>query len=159
MKITIFSMAVLVVGSAFAQQKEDVEPFSAHGPVTFLDSRLFDRRLSKELDAGKDRVEVDLTSKVSLSSIPSRIDRWLVAVAEEGNVEFKQVDVAPQRTRFIFGLLPLLFSSLKAIDEERMYRPSTNYNVIVYYKKGESGDATIEQIIFHKKQLPKAGSR
>ncbi len=152
MKPVIFSIVLLMAGAAFAQQNEEVDPMSAKGPVTFLDSRLFDRRLSKELDAGKDRVEVEVNSKVSLSSIPTRMDKWLVAVAEEGNVEFKQIETAPARTRFIFGLLPLLFSSLKAVDEERMYRPSKYYDVIVYYKKGDSGDATIEKIIFSRKK-------
>jgi len=38
------------------------------------------------------------------------MDKWLVAVAEEGSVEFKQVDTAQVRTRFIFGLIsPGLF--------------------------------------------------
>jgi len=37
------------------------------------------------------------------------------------------------------------------MEEERMYRTSRNYNVIVYYKKDEGGDATIEKIVFAKK--------
>lgn len=152
MKIALFSILLLVAGMAVAQQNEEVDMMAAKGPVTFLDSRLFDRRLSKELEAGKDRVEVEVTSKVSLSSIPSRMDKWLVAVAEEGSVEFKQIETAPQRTRFLFGLIPLVFSSLQAMDEERMYRPSKYYNVVVYFKKGETGDTTIEKIIFSKKK-------
>lgn len=151
MKLAAFPLLLLLAGAAFAQQNQETDLMAGKGPVTFLDSRLFDRRLSKELDAGKDRVEVDVTSKVSLSSIPERMDKWLVAVAEEGSVEFKLVETAPQRTRFLFGLIPLAFSSLKAIEENRMYQPSRNYNVTVFYKKGESGDATIEKIVFSKK--------
>ncbi len=151
MSIAIPPILLLVTGAAFGQQHQGPDVMAGHGPVTFLDSRLFDRRLSKELEAGRDRVEVDVTSKVSLASIPTRMDKWLVAVAEEGSVEFKQIDTAPQRTRFIFGLLPMIFSSLKALDEERMYRPSNNYNVTVFYKKTESCEANIETIVFSKK--------
>ena len=35
-----------------------------------------------------------------------------------------------------------------------MYRPSKYYDVTAYYKKGESGDATIERIVFSKKKAP-----
>lgn len=151
MRLAIGAIVLAVAGSAFAQKHEEADLVAGKGPVTFLDSRLFDRRLAKELDEGKDRVEVDVTSKVSLSEIPVRMDKWLVAIAEEGSVEFKQVEATPQRTRFLFGLLPMVFSSLKAIDEERMYRPSKNYNVTVFYKKGETGDATIEKLVFTRK--------
>lgn len=152
MKSLIFALVFLLSGAPFAQQKGEEDLLAAKGPVTFLDSALFDRRLAKELQAGGERVEVDVTSKVSLSSIPGRMDKWLVAVAEEGNVEFKQVETTPQRTRFLFGLLPMVFSSLKAMEEERMYRTSKNYDVVVFYKKGESGDATIEKLVFSKRK-------
>ena len=151
MNRALIAVLLLLAGAAWAQPNEEMDALVARAPVTFLDSRLFDRRLAKELEGGKDRIEVEVTSKVSLSSIPNRMDRWLVAVAEEGSVEFKQVEAAPQRTRFFLGLIPLVFSSLKALDEERMYRTSRSYNVIVYYKKGESGDANIEKIVFSKK--------
>ena len=156
MKSAVFLFAMFTAAAAYAQQEEQADLISPKGPVTFIDSRLFDGRLSKELESGKDRVEIDVTSKISLSSIPNRMDKWLVAVAEEGSVEFKQMDTVPQRTRFIFGLVPLVFSALKARAEEKMYEPSKQYNVIVYYKKSEAGDrdATIEKIVFSKKKAP-----
>lgn len=152
MKRTLLAAIALATGVAMAQPNEEVDLLAAKGPVTFLDSKLFDRRLSNELDGRKDRVEVTVTSRVSLSEIPQRMDKWLVAVAEEGKVEFKEIETVPRRTRFILGLIPLVFSSLKAMDEERQYKPAHDYDVVVFYKKNESGDALIEKLVFTRKK-------
>lgn len=140
-----------VNGMAMAQNTGDEPQITPRGPIMFIDSKLFDGKLSSELESGKSRVEVDVTSKVSLSSIPERMDKWLSAAAEQGKVEFRQVESVPQRTRFIFGILPLVFSFLQKRDEEKTYRPAKDYDVAVLYRKNDTGDAFIEKVVFTRK--------
>lgn len=145
-------VGLLAVSCIATAQNAGEEPaITPRGPIMFIDSKLFDGKLSSELESGKSRVEVDVTSKVTLSSIPGRMDKWLSAAAEEGKVEFRQVESVPQRTRFLFGVLPLVFSFLQKRDEEKTYKPVKDYDVAVLYRKNESGDALIEKIVFTRK--------
>ena len=147
----VLVVLLAVSGIAMAQHVDEEAAIAPRGPIMFIDSKLFDGKLSSELENGKSRVEVDVTSKVSLSSIPERMDKWLSAAAEQGKVEFRQVETVPQRTRFLFGVLPLVFSFLQKRDEERIYKPAKDYDVTVLYRKNESGDALIEKIVFTRK--------
>lgn len=115
--------------------------------LTFMDSRLFDGRLAKEMEGHRDTIDVEVVGKVSLSSIPVRIDKWIAAVGESGQVELKPAE----RTRSLFALVPAVFSFLKQVNEERMLTQAKDYNAVIYYRKEESGDTTIERIVFRRK--------
>lgn len=77
-------------------------------PLTFMDSKLFDGRLAKELAAGKDIVEVEISGKISLNSgwarpyrahaemphnptawapktVPTLLRKWIVPTLQHGN--------------------------------------------------------------------------
>jgi hypothetical protein len=117
--------------------------------LTFLDSKLFDSRLSQELGAGKDKVDVEISGKVTLSNIPDRLDRWITRVGEGGSVEVRE---GPARTRSIFGLLPMIFSAFEHASEERMLEPAKNYNATILYRRDDNGDSVIERIVFTRKK-------
>lgn len=122
--------------------------------LTFMDSKLFDVKLSKELESGKDTVEVDISGRVPLSNIPIRIDRWVVKSAEEGKVELLPSEQAP-KTRFIFSLIPMVFNAfgfLKNVQEEKMFDQAKNYDMKIYYRKDESGETLIEKIVMTKRK-------
>lgn len=122
--------------------------------LTFMDSKLFDVRLGKELESGKDTVEVDVSGRVPLSNIPTRIDRWVVKSAEEGKVELLQSEPAP-KTRFIFSLIPMVFNAIgymKSYQEEKMFDQAKKYDTKIYYKKDESGETLIEKIVMTKRK-------
>ena len=135
--------------------KPDVsKPDVSKASLTFMDSKLFDMKLGKELEAGKDVVEVDISGRVPLSNIPPRIDNWVVHSAEEGKVELLQSEPAP-KTRFIFSLIPMVFNafgSLKAMQEERMFDQAKRYDTKIYYKKDETGDTLIDKIVLIKRK-------
>lgn len=146
------SSAALAFG-AFAQVGQDASAPQAPamggpGGLTFIDSKLFDSRLSSELNTGKDRIEVEVTGKVALSSIPPRIDKWITRVGEEGTVEIRE---GPGRTRALFGLLPMLFSAFQQASEERMLEPARNYNATVIYRR-DAGDTVIDRIVFTRRK-------
>jgi len=122
--------------------------------LTFMDSRLFDMKLGKELESGKDIVEIDVSGHVPLSNIPPRIDKWVVRSAEEGKVELLQSEPAP-KTRFIFSLIPMIFNAFgtfKEMQEERMFDRAKRYDTKIYYRKDDSGETLIEKIVMIKRK-------
>ncbi|MDD4928557.1 MAG: hypothetical protein PHP85_04690 [Gallionella sp.] len=122
--------------------------------MTFMDSKLFDVQLGKELESGKEQVEIDIAGRIPLSNIPPRIDKWMVRCAEEGKVELLMSEPAP-KTRFIFSLLPMIFNALgsfKSMQEERMFDYIKRYDTKIYYKKDDSGDTWIEKIVLTRRK-------
>lgn len=146
-----------VTGTAMpseANMAPAVKPDVSKASMTFMDSKLFDMKLGKELESGKDMVEVDIAGRIPLSNIPPRIDKWVVSSAEEGKVELLQSEPAP-KTRFIFSLIPMVFSafgSLKAMQEERMVDQAKRYDTKIYYKKDDTGETLIEKIVLIKRK-------
>lgn len=156
---TITQRSLLVLLLAFgslANAQEAKEPAAQAEPgmpkagLTFLDSKLFDSRLSQELGTGKDKIEVEVSGKVPLSAIPERIDKWIVRVAEAGSVEVRETQAV--RTRSLFGLLPMLFSAFERASEERMLDPAKDYNATILYKRDAAGDTIIDRIVFTRKK-------
>lgn len=157
MKTTQWRMAMLLAALpifAAAQETTSEPPATAEVVVprqglTFFDSKLFDSKLSQELGSGKDRVEVEISGKVTLAAIPERIDKWITRVGEEGKVEIRE---GPSRTRAIFALLPMLFSAFQQASEERMLEPAKDYNATIIYRRDAGGDTLIDRIVFTRRQ-------
>lgn len=117
--------------------------------MVFFDSKLFDARLSKELESGKDRVEIEVTGKVALSAIPARLDKWITRVGEQGTVEVRE---GGTRTRSLFSLIPMIFSAVQVVSEERTLDPAKNYNATIIYKRDANGDTVLDRIVFVPKK-------
>ena len=146
--------AFLLASFASHAQEAAPTPVSESLPMpkqslTFMDSKLFDAKLSKELDAGKDQVEIEVSGKVPLSAIPGRLDKWITRVGETGNVEVRE---GATRTRALFALLPMLFSGFQALSEERTLEPAKNYDATIIYKRDPGGDTVIDRILFKRKK-------
>ena len=118
-------------------------------PLMFMDSKLFDNRLSKELAGTKDTVEVEISGKVSLNSLPPRIDKWISVVGENGQLDIKPVE---NKARSMFGLVSTVYSFLENVRAESVFEPATRYNATIYYRKDGNGDSVIERIVFTKKK-------
>lgn len=126
-------------------------PAAEAAPITFLDSTLFDNMLSRELGKGKGEVEVTISGKISLNSIPPRVDKWITAVAEQGEVTLKPADTA-LKPKFVLALLPVVYSFIKQANAERTMNPASKYNANVVYHIDKSGESVIDKIIFVKKK-------
>lgn len=120
--------------------------------VVFLDSSLFDNALSNQLSSGKEQVEVAITGKISLNSIPARMDKWITAVATKGEVALTQQADAPLKPKFVLGLLPTIFTFIKMARAENLIEPATKYNASIQYHLDRGGEAVIDKIVFVKKQ-------
>lgn len=144
----MIALLVSLPCAAMAQEPE-AEAQGMRQPLTFMDSKLFDSRLSKELGAGKDRVEVEVSGRVTLSAIPPRLDKWVTKVGEEGTVEVRE---GPGRTRAFFSLLPLIFSAFQQVSEERMLEPAKEYNATILYRRDAAGDTLIDRVVFVRRR-------
>jgi hypothetical protein len=122
--------------------------------LTFMDSKLFDGKLAKELDSGKDVIEVEISGRMPLNNIPSRIDRWLIVSADEGTVE--TLPSPPKvHSKGIFLLAPMVFSAFgyfKNMQEEKMYDTAKRYDTKIYYRTDENGDSLIDKIVLVKRK-------
>lgn len=160
----IFSF--LMVGLVFfAQAAEEFVfvPSSKNNPasqqpsntrLTFMDSKLFDAKLAKELESGVDTVDIDVSGHVSLNNIPPRMDKWMVKSAETGRVELLPIEQAPKQ-KFLFSLVSMVFSAfsfLSETKEEKMYDQVKGYDTKVYYKKDGSGESLIERIVLTRRK-------
>ena len=171
-KLLIGLVAILWAASVcYAQGAQDIEiggpspspkPFRSDAPaskpgsiagLTFMDSKLFDAKLAKELESGVNTVNVAVGGRITLNSIPPRMDKWLVKCAEVGTEEFLPIEQAPQ-TRFFFALISMAFSAmpfLRDMKEDQMYEKVQAYDAKIYYKRGEGGDSVIDRMIFTKR--------
>ncbi len=136
-----------------AAATQEVAPPAGEG-MTFMDSKLFDGKLSKELESGKAVVEISISGRMPLNNIPSRIDRWLVASAEEGKVE--TLPSPPRaKTRALFAVIPMVFSTLgflKNMRDEKLYEPAKQYDTTIFYRKDDNGDSLIDRIVLTKRK-------
>jgi len=148
----------LTLTSALAEAKEKDKPAAAEkaaektpAQVTFFDSRLFDSSLSKELAGDADVVEVNISGKVSLNNIPTRMDQWLTTVGENGELTLKQAE--PQlKAKFIGAIAPVVFAMIKQFSVERTLDPAKKYNATIQYVVDRNGESSIEKIVFTKKK-------
>lgn len=124
----------------------------APATLTFLDSTIFDNMLLRELNRGNDEVEVAISGKMSLNSIPQRVDKWITAVAEKGEVTLQPVEPG-LKPKFVLTLLPVVYSFLKQAHSERSMNVATQYNAsVVYHIDKASGESVIDRIVFVKKK-------
>ena len=145
--ILALALAAFSAGAGAQDAKEAAPPAS----VTFLDSKLFDNMLSKELGANKEVVEVTITGKMSLNSIPARVDTWITAVGENGELTLKPQDPT-LRPKFILGLIPIVYSFIKQQNIERTFDPAKKYNASIIYHVDRNGESLIDKIVFVRKK-------
>ena len=146
---TIFLIILSVFTLNSNARAQSPEPTTQE--ITFIDSRLFDGLLAQELEKGNDVIEVKITGRMSTNNLPARIDKWITAVGENGQVTLKASEPAPQ-AKFFLTLLPIIFSSLKQYSDERIFEAAKKYNATILYRLDATGDSSIHQIVFSRKK-------
>lgn len=137
-----------------AQATPTATPAENQSSVTFMDSKLFDGRLAKELQSGHDSVEIQISGRMPLNNIPSRIDRWLVVSADEGTVE-TLASPPSTHTRGFFLIAPMVFSAygyFTKMRDEQLYETAKKYDTKIYYRKDSNGDSLIDRIVLVKRK-------
>lgn len=147
-KVALLALLICVLAGTARAEGGTVEKSSS---VTFLDSKLFDSMLSKELSSDKDVVEVAISGRVSLSSIPARVDTWITMVGENGELTVKTAEPT-LKPKFVLALLPIVYAFIKESSVERTFAPAKNYNASIIYHVDRSGESIIDKIVFEKKK-------
>ncbi len=144
MKRILAVLACLILSPSVVAQEATGEP------ITFVDSRAFDARLSKELGRGGKRVEVQVEGRLSINQIPVRLDKWLTRVTENGLLELRLQDTTI-RNKSLLSLASMVFPALQGMQDEAMLRTANDYNAIIYYRKEANGDALVDRVVFLKR--------
>lgn len=124
---------------------------NAEAELIFLDFAGFDEDLSREMNADRATIAVDVPAAFSLNDVPDRLDRWFYRVKETGGaVQARQKPSEGERqTRGIVGvLLDIAVSAIEAQEAEEMLRPAEEYNVVLEYDK-ETGKA--DRVLFYRR--------
>lgn len=153
--LAMFTCLMLTCSATMAQSTEaPAANVPAPTTLTFLDSKLFDNLLSKELGAEKDVVEVIISGKMSLNSISGRIDKWITAVGENGEVSVvaSEPSLKPKFIGALLSAIPTIFSYMKKSNDERTLEPAKKYNAIITYQVDRNGESMIEKIVFTRKK-------
>ncbi len=123
----------------------------AEAELVFLDFAGFDEDLSREMNAERRIIAVDVPASFSLNNVPERLDRWFSRVKQTGgDVQAREkLSEEERRTRGIVGvLLDIAVSAFKAHEAEEMLRPAEDYNVLVEYDK-QTGKAN--RVLFYQR--------
>jgi len=153
--LAIVGWAVIAGASAQSPetklQESTVKPVTKSTKLIFLDSKLFDGQLSKELNGQNDLVDVEIVGRVSLTNLPGRIDKWISLVGETGEVNIKAAE--PElKPKFIFDLAKMAYAGVQSANEQRTFEPAKNYNVLILYAMDGTGESKIQRIIFTRKK-------
>jgi hypothetical protein len=137
---------ILVLATCLPAQAQE----QASSSLTFLDSRLFDGALSRELAKDKETVEVEVSGKMSLNAIPQRLDQWITTVGESGELTLKATE-PPLKPKFVAALIPVVYNVIKQIHADRTFDPARKYNATVLYSVNREGESVINKIVFSRK--------
>lgn len=136
-------------------------PMPAAVAVSFIDLQNFDDDLNTELGrSGDGNVEVDFYTPVSPNQIPSRIERRLSALRQEGGrVGIVQPPAAPgagtRSVAMAFGLFSSLWNAMKtykaASTERAMVRSVKDRDADIVLDRNAQGELYIRKIVFKKR--------
>lgn len=109
--------------------------------LSFLDSRIFDSRLSSALKNNSTRpVDVHFVPGVFINKIPERMDRWLSVIAESGgSVVAEPAPGTSVATRgIITDVIDLVIKAYQTVEEQALYDPAKSVQAKLIYD-GRSG--------------------
>ena len=127
-----------------AQPQADTEV----GPpaTTFIDSKIFDRKLRKMMKARPERIAIDFAQQPSPNDLPERLDAWLTAVEKHGGT----VEIEPSEpTRGLASVLVYLAgAAFRAVKQKSQYAATKNYDAVIYYSLRTG---LVERVVFQHK--------
>jgi len=130
------------------------ETVTRSGPVTlvFLDSDLFDKRLSAAMSSGSYSVLVEMAARPSLNDIPERLDRWVYRIADRhgGKVEVVADPLLPKAKSAEAASMALALA-IKAYDytkESMLYAPCKDYDATLFV---DPSAGQITRVLFRRR--------
>ena len=115
--------------------------------IIFIDSAVFDHKLSEKLKAGANPVIIEVVG-IDLNNVPERLDKWLSVISENRG----EIVMAPsaQYPTGGFGIhtLVMAYDFYGKGKDKLLYSPAKKYNARVEYLQG---DGTVQSIILTPK--------
>lgn len=107
--------------------------------LDYLDSSVFDRKLSSILREEPESVTIRFLAPVTANDVPERLDRWFHYIESRFENELKlEPDPAVATPKGITGVaLALASKGYEIVRDEHLYGAARNYNATVYYLPGE----------------------
>jgi hypothetical protein len=99
--------------------------------LKYYDKKSFDRDLKGYLERENEKgVCIKFSSDYKLEQLPTRVEKWLSKVKEEGGT-VEQVEVSRS---LVWHIVSYIFRALSGIFED-IYAPAKNYNAKIYFDK------------------------
>jgi len=117
--------------------------------VLFFDSSLFDSELHKKLKQVPSEVIIDFPSQFDLNKLPSRMEKWLAAINEQGgNTELIKTPESSVTRGFLMDAVELTMKVYESLTEsDAIYKSAEGYSTQIFYN--EAG--MVERIILGKR--------
>ena len=150
--LLFFILLPLLLGCVTPSSKTTFHPLEPQSDISFIDSAIFDKKLSAAMKAEKRMITTELIHPMDPNNIPERLDKWFFAIEEKGGeVKTKTSSADPS---FFVGeiFVEILIKTYRHIQEKKLYAPSKNYHATLFYN---SKKKTIDKVIFsHKGKGP-----
>jgi len=125
-------LAVTACGTPGEKQGQRVE-------LDYLDSSVFDRKLSAVLREEPEEVTIRFLAPVTANDVPKRLDRWFHYIESRFENELKlEPDPAVAAPKGITGVaLALASKGYEVVRDEHLYGAARDYDATVFYVPGE----------------------
>ena len=120
---------------------------TSSGEITFLDSGLFDRSLSKTMRNKTNPIVVSMAAPATLNDVPERLDKWLYQIGEKtgGSVQVEPDPALTQDRGIAMMGLSLAMQAYEFAKEKVTYHPARYYNATIFI---DPADGRITRVMF-----------
>lgn len=151
----IFSFALL--GCASNPQAQ-ASPNPPKEQLTFVDLQGFDKDLTGSLTSPLDKVNVTFYDRVTPSSLPERLQRWMASV-ESGGGTVKVVQPKSSLTAknpfLLISAISTLWSAnqtMKDMSNQAQFSSAQAFDAEIILRQDDQGDSVVDKVVFVKRK-------
>jgi hypothetical protein len=151
--IISFIIAIVISACANTERQKISEsggtPDKPMNELTFFDSTVFDKELSKAMKAREGAIEVAPIVKFSPNEVPARMGKWFYTIDQHGGK--LETEETSTKTRGLLGAgtgIDLIITAGKKIHDWIQYKPARDYNATLYYN---ADVGLVEKVVFTRK--------
>lgn len=153
--VLIFPLAFLGCAS---NPPSKVSTNSPKEQLTFVDWQGFDRDLTGSLTSPLAKVDVNFYDRVTPSSLPERLQRWMASVETSGGT----VKVVPPKSSLtaknpflLIGAISSLWSAnqtIKDMSRQAQFSSAQDFDAEIILRQDDQGDSVVDKVVFVKRK-------
>ncbi|MDD5030155.1 MAG: hypothetical protein PHH58_11745 [Rhodoferax sp.] len=126
--------------------------------LTFVDWQGFDRELTGSLSSPLPKVDVSFYDRVTPSTLPERLQRWMASVESGGGT----VKVVPPKSSLtakspflLISAISSLWSANKTIKDmsnQAQFNSAQDYDAEIILRQDDQGDSVVDKVVFVKRK-------